>query len=214
LAAVTALFSGAAANAVIFNSSTINVSSDAFNNTVGNSFTATSGFTVTALGAFDAGKDGITTATVRLWQQTGPGTWNSAAGAQLTGTTQPLQTPSGGGAGLSFRWNSTFTPVTVPAGNYILSGMYNPNTKQIGNSALGDPAPVLNLLPGWTYTGDKNGAGAPLDQVPLTPVTGFAGGPPYFSAGNMEFVPEPSTYALVTGLGLVGFGLYRRRQSK
>jgi PEP-CTERM motif len=58
---------------------------------------------------------------------------------------------------------------------------------------------------------------APVRNVASTDITG-AGGNSYFellSNGNLEFVvvPEPSTYAAIVGIAVLGYALLRRRQT-
>lgn len=128
-------------------------------------------------------------------------------------------------------WNSSGTSIAFAQVSYSGSGAYT-------FAALGSP---VMLSAGQTYfvgVGGPNGAfadtggasfgGSPTDyvvvedtiypngQTPLVSALGNTLPAGFYASGNFQYtvVPEPETYAMIAGLGLVGFGLWRRRQAK
>lgn len=166
----------------------------------GHKFTVTGTQVVTALGVFVGGGEPASTVQVRLF--------NFGSGIQVPGGSQdfgPGATPVGSYLMGSYRFQNLLTPVSLTPGTYVLS-YWSDGTQKIGDTNNGNTAPSFASLPGMTYDGDYY-AGGTGDVAPnVTPYgTSVLKGP------NM-LIPEPEMYALVVGLGLVGYGLYFRRQ--
>ncbi|ADB17731.1 autotransporter-associated beta strand repeat protein [Pirellula staleyi DSM 6068] len=159
------------------------VGNQPFTGSLGMDFDVTAPITVTNLGAFDSGSDGINgTINVRLYDRTNPGT--PLATASLSGTSQQLV----GGS----RFLSLLTPIPLPAGfqGRIVTDGYSaaePN----GNSAT----------PVWT----TNGGGAmnfvgvgTFDTLTNVYPTNSEGTPVNrYAAGTFAFVPQAITTAYV-----------------
>ena len=163
--------------------------------TLGFDFTASSAFTLSALGVFDAGGDGLSSS-----HQVG--IWNSA-GTLITS----VNVLSGTSGTLidGFRY--------ADIGSILLG----PGTYRIGAADLGvgdayRADAIVTAAPGFTYSSARFQAGSGL----LRPDTnGELGG--YFGANFLfeisSAVPEPSTWAMML-LGFGGIGAAIRRRPK
>lgn len=169
---------------------------------------------------------------------TGPGIWVSSlafvssSGAALNaGTSAEIGIYSYSGP----TYNGSFSPTPIVSATIdstsAVSGNYAWET--LGSSVYLAPGSYGILATSVTLAGgdligtDFNGDGLPTftsgQNVVATPVLGDAVGGSLatpsislrrFKIANFEFtpVPEPETYAMIAGLGLVGFGLWRKRQ--
>ena len=162
---------------------------------VGHLFTVgASPLSVTHLGGFDAAAVGGTgLVNVNLWNSSGA----IVASVQVT---------YDGSDDYSFA--ALGSPVVLSAGQQYFVGVGGPN----GAFAGAEGATFAGSPTDYTVTNDvfyPNGQ---------TPVIGLGSDLPagFYASGNFQYtvVPEPETYAMIAGLGLVGFGLWRRRQAK
>lgn len=152
-------------------------------------------------GALDAG----TSANVGIFSYSGPLYTGSFGASPITSATITSANPVSG----NYAWQTLGAPVYLAPGSYglLVSSVTLGGGDSVGTTFLGDGLP--------TFT-----SGA---DVVATPALGDAVGGPLsapsidlrrFKVANFEFtpVPEPETYAMIAGLGLVGFGLWRKRQ--
>ena len=156
-----------------------------------NAFGLVSGtVTINTLGAYDSGASATLAdpLTVTLW---------------IFGSATPLRQvtiPAGAVSPVGNFVYSPITPIVLDAANYYaitvegftVTTPFNKITPAVFDTTL------FNLISGSEYT-----TGNPYDNYGTTPAYG---------AGSFQTapVPEPETYAMMAGLGLVGFGLYRR----
>lgn len=193
-------------------------------------FQVNSNGTLDSLGVFDhngdgfAGLDGSFTWSVNLWSRDTPSGSSGTliAGVNIDGT----DTLVGGVwrsesfAGVSLSTGVTYA-ITVERSDGIGLGLYSNGATEF--NGWSDTAADANLQPA-VYSSDINvlrignrGAGAPFAAFNIFDATG-----PYrldttelrVVTANFTPVPEPETYALIAGAGLVGFGLWRRRATK
>lgn len=192
-------------------------------------FTVNSNGNLDSLGVFDhnadgfAGLDGSFTWNVSLWYQTTP---SGSAGTLITSVNIDGTDSLVGGVWRmeSFSNVPLFTGVTyaitVERSDNIGLGLYSNGTDQLNGAS--DTAADNTLQPA-VYSGinvlrvGTRTAGAQFEPFNIFDGTGpFRADPTElrFVTGNFTPVPEPETYALIAGAGLVGFGLWRRRATK
>jgi len=193
LSALAALSLAASANATIwaFGPAT---ATDLTDHSVGFQFNVVSpGLVLQSLGALDRDGDGfVADVQVRLYNITDLSTplvsANVIAGTLIGG----------------YRWEN-ISPFALSNGSTYVLGVYYSDPGE-AHGGVADGAPIFNSIPGINFVAYRDNNFTPGDLAPSTTVAGPLAGP------NMNVVPEPETYALLAGLGLVGFGLYRRRQ--
>ena len=105
-----------------------------------------------------------------------------------------------GGGGLSIYWN----PIAVTPGNtYYLRIQDSVGGNQIDLTGNAVAIPGIDQYPNgamWVGTSVWSGGGySDWDLV-------------FKTYANASFIPEPSTYAALAGLGVLGFAAYRRRR--
>jgi PEP-CTERM motif len=148
-----------------------------------------------------------TSAQIGIYSYSGPAYTGSFSASPITGASATITSASTVSA--NYAWETLGAPVYLPAGRYglLATSVTLGGSDMIGNAFLGDGLP--------TFTSGFD--------VVATPLLGDAVGGPLstpsidnrrFKIANFEFtpVPEPETYAMIAGLGLVGFGLWRKRQ--
>ena len=173
------------------------------NFTFGYRFDVTGGsnIKIAALGVFDPTGTGPTAPVqIRIW---------NAVSHLLVAiqTFSPGINPGSFSSG-NYQWITLAAPVTLNAGSRYVLTEWSATSQAIGSfpttTAPATPATLNGAALGVTYVADFWGAG---NAFP----TSYSLPPSTFKGPNM-MVPEPETYAFVAGLGLVGYGLYRRRQ--
>lgn len=112
---------------------------------------------------------------------------------------------------------STFTTgpysVTAPASPTLTAKLVGPTTSNLSvtlatSSGLWEDGD-------WSLAGDYSWSGTKSGVVPPTAFTlELWDGTTKIATGAFTVVPEPETYAASAALGLVGFGLWRRRSHK
>jgi hypothetical protein len=166
-------------------------------------FTTDHSLTVTALGWWDFGGDGLATShEVGIWNTSGT---LLMSGTVAAGTADPLAS--------GFRFDSTLTGTTTLApGTYIIGGL----SATADRVAFAVPAADLTLAPGISFIENRTNNVIGSFSFPNAPQSGLdAGvfGPTFEFAATP--VPEPTSAILViTGvLGLLGYGWWRARHA-
>jgi Domain of unknown function (DUF4082)/PEP-CTERM motif len=165
------------------------------NYTVGWAFTTTSARTITDLGVFDFGADGLLTS-----HQVG--IWNTA-GLLLASANVPAGT-SGSLDGL-FRYTPLGTPYNLSAGTYRIGAVYTQsNDAYLYNSGY-------TLDTGLTFNGAyyENGASLAYPTIANATIGYFS---PNFKSTSTA-APEPGTLALIT-IGSMGIASRLRLRRK
>ena len=166
-------------------------------NSNGYTFTLANTVSVTQLGFYDSGADGLSAAIPVTIYST------AASHAVLANAT----VPAGTGTELNgYIYVTLATPVTLPAGTYLIAAYSAGNTDYLLYNVT-----TVTGATGITYGGAMRGAGT---GYPATPVTGVNA---YFGPNFQIFsavVPEPSTWALlIVGVVGLGFVTLRRRRA-
>ena len=210
LAAITA-----SAQAVTFNTVTAPFTGDSGaipgGQSVGHRFDVTgAGIYVSSLafvsssgGALNAG----TSAQIGIYSYTGPLYSGSFSASPVVGATATI-TSSSAVSG-NYAWESLGSSVFLAPGSY---GLLATSVTLAGGDLIGTDFNTDGLP---TFTTGQSVVATPL----LGDAVGGSLASPSislrrFKIANFEFtpVPEPETYAMIAGLGLVGFGLWRKRQ--
>jgi PEP-CTERM motif len=167
--------------------------------TAGWEFIVNSPITVTHLGFFDSGQDGLGEAhPVGLWNDLTQGATLLVSGTVATG--DPLTN----------QWRYTdVTDTPLAPGTYRIGALYPSSIDPVQIQASGfSTAPEIAFTHGaFANTG--------VLSFPLLIEPAFAPGAfgPNFQFINPAAVPEPGTLAL-TGLGMLGLGVWLRRRKK
>ena len=171
-------------------------------------FKVTSPIEITAVSAFADGGSIAGSVSVQIRDYN-----NTLLGGTTVTTSSPV---------VSSVWaTESITPIFLAPGTYSISG-FGTYTYDFGASthATYNGAGAVTAYDSYYPTGSPSqSAIIGTGGTPALPAFGpgwTALGDPKMRAVNFDFtvVPEPSTYAFVGGLGLVGFGLWRRRNSK
>jgi len=151
------------------------------------------GFVSSSGGALDAG----TSVTVSIYNYVGAPNFGSL-GSLVTSA----NIGSGSAVLNNYAWESAAG--FLASGNYaiVAEGLTLGGSDAIGDNSLGDGTP--DFSPSSAFVTDSG-----VDWI----ISGVHDSTRW-KAVNFAFtpVPEPETYAMVAGLGLVAFGLWRRRQ--
>jgi MYXO-CTERM domain-containing protein len=145
------------------------------------------------------------------------GTLSQVGGAAANGSFFGTFTPATGAltlSGTTFYSSLTVSPATPPS---ITSGTITPGPATVPAVGAGTTAtlsftlPVLGTVNLNTRSQTFTGSGTATLGVPQT-IRLFDGGTQVLT-GSFTPVPEPETYAAVAALGLVGYGVWRRRNA-
>ena len=193
-------------------------------------FTANSSVFLESLGVFDQGSSGFAgyggTWTVRVWENPSSPTVVAGASVAVSGSSTlvgPWRTEAVSSILLTAGQTYAITLNATGSSAGLYSG-FGEGNHGYSDSNFGTP----DAYRAATYDGAISVSGAYLHNVDginagnvfATTGTGwtvFDGGAVNQVRGvtaTFTPVPEPSTYALVAGAGLVGFGLWRRRAVK
>lgn len=202
------------ANASVSKADTIGLEGDSFsssytwtddNYTLGWAFSTTSQISLTALGYFDRGENGLVVSH-------DVGVWNSA-GALVASATVAAGTSNALDG--HFRYAS-IAPVTLAAGHYRIGGVNIGDSSGNGDWYGYDPTNVAYgpeiTFQGYRYT-------PTYSSTTLTDPTSEEGGPGgliAFFGGNFKYttseVPAPSSVVALIGMGLMGLVAARKRR--
>lgn len=166
--------------------------------TLGFQFSTNRDITVTDLGFFDSGQDG-------LGESHAIGIWNSA-GTLLTSSTVPAGTA--GTLVNQFRYVSIAPIVLDGGGLFRIGALYATGVDPVifpGEATDFATDPAVNFLAATFASG--NALSDPADTAASLP--GYFG--PNFLFSTAASVPEPATLGLL-GLGLLGLGFIRRKR--
>ena len=213
LAAVAVAAAAASAQGQVFNTISGSFSGTlALSQPVGTLFYVSSPVTINSLSFVDSGNDGL-------------------AGSATVGIYQYIGTPNSGSINASAAVSASITSASPFANNYATESVASTvlgvgyyallatSVNLVGADAYGDNTQGADSLP--TFTGVPVATGLVnnnslfiADIVGGTFAAPIAAGGHRFKVVNFGFtpVPEPETYAMIAGVGLVAFGLWRRRQ--
>jgi protein with PEP-CTERM/exosortase system signal len=167
------------------------------NTTLGYAFTVSSPVTVTNLGLFDFGNDGLNTShAVTIWTSTG---------------TQLLQVtiPAGTGATLTdgFRYVS-IAPFLLVSGTYTIGGFY------AGDSDSSLDAASITSASGLSYLGSRSAFGFTFPSGDAISVVNSYFGPNFqFITGVGVPTPDSGSTVSLLGFALLGLAAVRRKLS-
>jgi hypothetical protein len=183
---------------------------DQNNRNVGWEFTVNSPITVTGLGFYDAGSDGLVSShAVGIYSSTGT---LLISGTVQAGTLDPL-------SGL-FRI-VTVAPTILSVGSYVIDGLLLGNTDAWTWSPFLSPTGINGLAVDPSITVGSNGSarfnccGETALAFPVSLDSSIGGNRALFVGPNFQIaggVPEPTTWAMmILGFAGVGFMTYRRK---
>ena len=163
--------------------------------TLGYAFTLSSQVTVTDLGFWDQGSNGLgNSRQVTIWNSLG---MQEAQGMVLSGTMSPITD--------GFRYVS-IKPVVLPAGSYTIGAFY----PRLASDEAGIMVGTITPASGITYGGSRSveGNGFPMTDPFLIPNSYFG---PNFQFTTATTVPDTATTCSLLGLSLTGLAFLRRK---
>ncbi|MEP6755696.1 MAG: PEP-CTERM sorting domain-containing protein [Chthonomonadales bacterium] len=166
--------------------------------TWGWAFNIASGVTVTDLGVYDEGNNGLVNShQVGLWDSGGTLLATTTLASGLSGTAVPSVSGFG-----SFRFNNIVSLGLAP-GSYVIGAAY----VDVDADLLRFNTSAPSMAPGFTFTTARSGPGG-FVFPPLTSGTNGFFGP------NLRFVaaPEPGTVVSLFGTGALSGALLLRRR--
>jgi hypothetical protein len=222
LGAVVLLLGGMAqarADSMAFSTGT-GTGNQSWTGNLGLDFNVTSPITVTALGAYDSGKDGFAgPITVGLYSRVPGGDPNQDTSGNLL-TSLTLNGTQGTLVG-NYRFMSLGSPLVLQPGFYSIVAVGFSTADKNGNETLAGFSQTSNDIPGLlSIVGSGRYDTSSILDYPST--TSFNQGFPQasghvFGAGNFEFqsAPEPASLTLLGlgALGLAGYAVRRRRKA-
>ena len=175
---------------------------------VGVRFDVNAPITITSLGIYDSGLDGILAS---------PESPLSAYLMTSSGTTLASATFDSGSQGTldvasRYRFKS-IAPLVLGTGEYVLAGYGWTNADPEHNCNISGTCDTFNTFGGrLTYLGSPFGSS--VDPGGVLPTNECCGNLNFFSAANIEAaVPEPSTWAMML-IGFAGVGYLAFRKAK
>lgn len=210
LLAAVALAAAASAQGQVFNTISGPFSGTSLpNGLLGTTFQVTSTLDVDSLAFVDAGADGLLgSVTVGIYKAS-PFNAIPNGSAFFNATPEVSTTITGSGTALAgnYVWQSIATTTLAPGyyGLLITSPALQAGDN-FGDAHLGDSIPTYATT-GGVFGGIGDIAGGTFAAPTFATANRF-------KLVNFGFtpVPEPETYAMIAGVGLVAFGLWRRRQ--
>jgi hypothetical protein len=210
LLAAVALAAAAAAQGQVFNTISGPFSGTALPTGInGTMFYVSSPVTVNSLAFVDSGTAGLGgSADVGIYSYVGtPNTGNFGASALVSATITSASAPSA-----NYAWENVAPTLLAPGFYGILVTSSSLSGDNFGDTTAGaDGVPV--------FTGAPVASGAANSTFIADVVGGSLALPTHAGAHRFKLVnfgftpvPEPETYAMIAGVGLVAFGLWRRRQ--
>ena len=201
-----ALLAAAAVPAVaaqVYDTPLTTFTNQAYGGTLGLNFVVNSTVTVTALGTYDSGRDGITS-NIRV------GIYDAGTGLFVTPVLNFNGTANGGGASYV---TATIAPVVLTPGTYQLAawGYDLGSDNNFNNGGAGGPVSFNTLSGALTALDASYGSTANPGVFATIP----DGGTTRYGAGtfvaSLGAVPEPATWGLmIAGFAMTGFAMRRR----
>ncbi|MEP6755698.1 MAG: PEP-CTERM sorting domain-containing protein [Chthonomonadales bacterium] len=176
------------------------------NSMLGWEFSLANQVTLTDLGIYDEGNDGLFNShQIGLW--TGGGTLVSSATIASGFSGSVVNSASGLG---SFRFNNV-SPVSLTPGSYVIGALWGIQDRDYIRTGSNNVPTPLNMAPGFSFTQLRYNVNSGF----AFPASSFARNGHFGPDLRFTTVPEPGMVVSLLGAGsLGGFMLIRRRQSR